>query len=320
MKRNILPMGSYTDEDPLDFPLATHTDPVTGKTSVVGWCKEGQFIIYLGAPIGNNFSVRDFFLALYAKAKGTLTRSRGVHSISLNGRHKLLNANFYGKFRYWLFFLLMDDTVRGHILSDAKKFLWKRSPELDPKELGSQGRSHRWIAHTAMHRGFKRGGGGILHWDSHESAYLVRFVIRLLSPRKAPFTEIIQHWLGEPCSVVIHNLTRTQKNHILAKIPEGAKYVREAFKAFWKLGLKPTDNLLDKVKDPDFLAGMPLQSNLLFKLKALTRDPCRRFDISNGKYNHPAQCRNNACVTLALCNHHTHFICELQESKKREPS
>ena len=50
------------------------------------------------------------------------------------------------------------------------------------------------------------------------------------------------------------------------------------------------------------------------------RDPCRRFDISNGKYNHPAQCRNNACVTLALCNHHTHFICELQESKKRESS
>ena len=140
-KRNYLPMGTYQKIDPTTIPgVIKTTHPTTGKTEVGGWCKHGDYMIYLGVPIGNGFSTEEFLLCIYKKAKAKLSSVRSITAIGLVGKHRLLNANFFGMFRYTMFSLLPEELITKYILSDAKKFLWKRDPELSADELDRHNR------------------------------------------------------------------------------------------------------------------------------------------------------------------------------------
>ena len=97
-------------------------------------------------------------LCIYKKATAKLSSVRSITAIGLVGKHRLLNANFFGMFRYTMFSLLPEELITKYILSDAKKFLWKRDPELSADELGSTGTIGKWISMIATFRPIKKGG------------------------------------------------------------------------------------------------------------------------------------------------------------------
>ena len=100
-------------------------------------------------------------MEIYQLAKKKLSQVRSITAIGLVGRHRLLNANFYGMFRYVLFSLLPDPTITKYIMSDARKFLWKRDPELVADELGSSGTIGKWINKESTNTPKKRKGGAL---------------------------------------------------------------------------------------------------------------------------------------------------------------
>ena len=67
--------------------------------------KQGEWLRSLGTPLGNGFSEFAFWKSLYGKAKSHVCKVSHLNAMSIVGRHRTLNANFYGRFSDWLWSL-----------------------------------------------------------------------------------------------------------------------------------------------------------------------------------------------------------------------
>ena len=91
----------------------------------------------------------------------------------------------------------MPESVIKLIESDAKQILWSTEPTLRTNEEGTEKKSRRYIHERASYLPTKKGGGGIMHWESHCEAFYAQWMIRYLHPRKAPWKEIAGLWICE---------------------------------------------------------------------------------------------------------------------------
>ena len=110
----------------------------------------------------------------------------------------LLQAYYYGSFRFWLFSLVLPVRVRDLIEQDAKELLWASSPELKANEEGTEKQSKRFIKEVASYRGRRDGGGGVMHWGYHVEAFYAQWGVRYLDPREAPWKSVLDYWTAEP--------------------------------------------------------------------------------------------------------------------------
>ena len=67
-------------------------------------------------------------------AKAKIASVNLVSRLGIIGKHRLLNANYFGMFRYYLWSLLFPKPILRNIISDSKAFLWRRLPGLDATE------------------------------------------------------------------------------------------------------------------------------------------------------------------------------------------
>ena len=94
-------------------------------------------------------------------------------------------------------FLEMAESVIKLIESDVKQILWSTEPTLRTNEEGTEKKSRRHIHERASYLPIKKGGGGIMHWESHCQAFYAQWMIRYLHPRKAPWKETADRWICE---------------------------------------------------------------------------------------------------------------------------
>ena len=80
------------------------------------------------------------------KAKLTLANIQHISSKTVNGKHNILNACYYGRFRFYLWALEFGSPLNDNIKSDAKIFLWKRNPEINADSEGSTGNIGKFIS------------------------------------------------------------------------------------------------------------------------------------------------------------------------------
>ena len=84
----------------------------------------------------------------------------------------LVQSILYGSFRFWLYMLVMPDSIIKIIEEDAKQILWATDPQLSSDEEGTIAKCRRWIHERASYLPIKQGGAGVMHWPSHCEAYL----------------------------------------------------------------------------------------------------------------------------------------------------
>ena len=130
-----------------------------------------------------------------------------VYRVGLIGKQRMLNANFYGKLRYYMWSMLFHRPLLDNIHTDANNFLWRRNLELDASELGSHKRIGKFISKGASHGHLTAGGAGLLDLRAHLKAFSASWVRRLLEPRDAPYKRIIDHWLPCPRGQLLTFLT-----------------------------------------------------------------------------------------------------------------
>ena len=135
------------------------------------WTEPGEYLISLGIPIGNNFDVFAFLKGKYTQAKDKLISATFTSYKSIVGRSRLLNANFYGKLRYYMCPLVFPKNIISAMESDARSFIWRKNPNLTKGELGSNNRIGKWISQKATNRPMKKGGAGLLSLKAHLKAY-----------------------------------------------------------------------------------------------------------------------------------------------------
>ena len=243
-----------------------HVDPSTLTNDTTCWKKPGEYVISLGAPIGNDCGAfSTFHEKKVLEAKGVLVSARFIESISISGRSKLLNGNYYGKQRYWWSFMTPPAYIVKANKTDAANFLWRRSPELDKSEIGSSKRTGKFCSKDVEYRPIKKGGCGILHLDNHMAAFKASWIFRLYDTRDALYKEIVSLWIAPlSTTILIAALTAADKKAILAKIPN--EWFTECIRAFWKLDLKPHLDF-EKIKNPEEVESIPILRNHIFHVR-----------------------------------------------------
>ena len=141
--------------------------------------------------MGNNLDAEAWYVTRYHQVKAKVALWPSLRRLSTTGRNLLLQAVYYGSFRYWLYCLVMPPSIIEMIESDAKLMVWGAAPKLISNERGSSKRSRPYIAGDAKYKSVKLGGAGLISWSDHCNAYYAHWIIRLLHPRRAQYKKII---------------------------------------------------------------------------------------------------------------------------------
>ena len=230
-KREILPLG----------PLKRQYNALPPRLTPPGArvAKLGERVTALGAPLGNDFDLEDWWLARYQVVKPRIAAWNGLGRLSLEGRNILLQSILYGSMRYWFFFLPVPESIIDIIESDAKVLLWSAAPEFSSGEVGTALRSHRWIRETASYIPKKKGGAGLMHLAAHILGFQAQWISRYLDPRESPWKNVLDYWmvtddkLGRGAILTGREMKRRARN-----LPPSCQYMRECFEAFEELNIQ----------------------------------------------------------------------------------
>eukprot|EP00965_Chrysotila_dentata_P017139 569119-Pleurochrysis_carterae.AAC.1 len=216
-KREILPLGKTAMEARRRADTSHQLD-TSPPENPRGWIPWGNTVISLGIPHGNNTNFNEFLKNKYAVAKAKLAKARSIQLMTIVGRQKILNANFYGSLRYYMFSMDFPPWLNAAIEQDAYVFTWKGNPKLDPQTMGSRERAGKFISKKATNLPISGGGAGALNWKAHTHAFQAMWAVSFLHPRMHPWKKILTEWLRYPPSIIV-NATGKEKKRILEHIP-----------------------------------------------------------------------------------------------------
>ena len=222
--------------------MAEPTHPLRARlppSIASGIVAPGTPVRTLGVPFGD-FDALAWWHSRYRVVKSSMTRLRSINQRSITGRNMILQSKFYGSFRYWLFTMIMPREIIDMIESDAKRFLWAAVPGLQADEAGSAAPTRRYVIEAASYLKQRDGGGGVMHWDSHVTAFYAQWVCRYLDPREAPWKSVLDYFVKEEwwtgrASILAKMRARESVSETL---PPQLSYFKRAFSAFESLQLR----------------------------------------------------------------------------------
>ena len=91
----------------------------------------------------------------------------------------IVQSKYFGSLRYsWLYSIPMGRLIRDEVKSDADTMWWSREPDLSkPKR-----RIRRFVAKRTAIGQRNEGGLNNMDWDSHVTAVLAEWILRLVKP------------------------------------------------------------------------------------------------------------------------------------------
>ena len=251
-KREGLGMGKYKG---LDLKNGIKWAPADG------WC------ISLGVPIGNDLNETKWWGGKINKVRALTSSWLSMERSKYFGRNLLVQALYFGRLRYWAYTISQTKSVMEIIQKDADILRWARDPTLtvDTDDDGAPSteatknkkRIRRWVAEDTARGPRELGGLNTMDWSMHVTSFKIEWILRYLDPGNAAWKDIIDGFIlydkkgnlryPEGRSIILQDLGVRQKTKILQSIPKGAKYLKEAFREFWKAKIKPAKNNYDGV-------------------------------------------------------------------------
>ena len=73
--------------------------------------------------MGNNLDEEQWWLGRYRVVKARVTQWPCMRRLSITGRNMLLQAIYYGSFRFWLYFMVLPRSLVKIMEEDAKQIL-----------------------------------------------------------------------------------------------------------------------------------------------------------------------------------------------------
>jgi len=164
----------------------------------IQWVQPGQWIRTLGFPIGESFSIVDYYTTIYNKTKRLLVGwSRRISGmLTVYGRAQIANSLIYSRFRYPAMAIAVPKTIMAAIDSDVSGLIWNRDHTFDPDALGTdQDRPPLFKAGTEI---LPKGllGLGLLPWEAHVDALSIKILIRYLDASTGDWKLLLDAWLA----------------------------------------------------------------------------------------------------------------------------
>jgi hypothetical protein len=237
-------------------------DAPTGVVPDDQYLAEGDYLISLGVPFGNDFDETEWWLARYRVVKKRVASWRSTAHLTIVGRMAAVQAIYLGSFRYWLFTMELPESVSKLMEADVKELLWAHSPHLNSDELGTEQKSRRYVHEAASYLPRKGGGVGAMHWPSHVKAFKAHWIRRYLDPREGPWKQVVDYYVADVNirrAIVVAKLSDGSPRCVHADLPHKATHLRACFKAFEELRVEQ-----DTSSVGPHIAGEPLWLNWRF--------------------------------------------------------
>ena len=107
--------------------------------------------------MGNRLDEEDWWHKRYRLVKARIAAWKSLAHLSITGRNLLLQAILYGSLRYWLFTLIMPESILDALEEDSYNILWAQQPEIFSNEDGASAKSRAYIP---CHRSYTEAEAG----------------------------------------------------------------------------------------------------------------------------------------------------------------
>ena len=152
----------------------------------IKWCADGDYIISLGVPFGNDFDGSqqefDFWSKIYHKTKSIMARWGAIFSLTLRGRVMITNSMIYSRFRYWTQVMIMPSEIIDWIETDVHELIWNPDPHFITGQEGQSEKTKIKIKLNTANLAWKQGGIGCLVWTEHLKSLRKLWIRRYLDP------------------------------------------------------------------------------------------------------------------------------------------
>ena len=85
-----------------------------------------------------------------------------------------------------------------------------------------------------------------MHWASHCKAFYAQWIVRFLSPRRAPWKSILSHWIADKYIGDAILLSSARDGSSTKDVTKTAPYARACLKAFAELDIHDTTRRVDQ--------------------------------------------------------------------------
>ena len=220
----------------------------------IKWCQDGDYIISLGVPFGNDFDdspqEMGFWKKIYHKTKAIMARWGAIFSQTLRGRVMIANSMVYSRFRYWTQVMVMPEEVIGWLEEDIHELLWAKDPLFVSGQEGQDKQSKRKIKRDSAKIAWRSGGIGLLVWTEHLKSLRRKWAIRYLNHERGAWKEVLDRWMCRG-----HTLGRGVVFGT-GDLPDAPnEFWKRVFEEFRELELERTDS---DYEDPDEAAEEPV--------------------------------------------------------------
>ena len=165
----------------------------------IKWCADGDYIISLGVPFGNDFEGSPqeigFWRKIYHKTKTIMARWTAIFAQTMRGRVMIANSMVYSRFRYWTQVMMMPDDIIAWLEEDVHQLIWSKDPHFEGGQEGQQEKNKRKIKENTAKLAWKEGGIGLLVWKEHLKSLRKKWIVRYLDRERGAWKEVLDQWV-----------------------------------------------------------------------------------------------------------------------------
>ena len=162
----------------------------------VSWKGEGEYMVVLGAPIGNAISWSAYWDTLHRKMRVRLSRWSGTLFLKTQGeRSRLASSMLLALFWYAAQSICPTPEISLRIQADIKAFTWEKNPRFTRAGDEDRARPHPYMRAGAALLPTREGGIGLQNWEVQVGALQAMWIVRYLSPTSSNWKYILDHWV-----------------------------------------------------------------------------------------------------------------------------
>ena len=178
----------------------------------------------------------------------------------------MVQAMYYGRYRYWVWSLPMSKVVINMIQADATQLIWAKDPDLERMPV----RVRRFVQHRTAIGPRTQGGMREMLWAEHVRAIQANVVMRYLHPAKATWKGVLDVMLlrnskgeelfGPGRGILMCELSIGERTKLLSALPKKSRFIKDCIRAHWARGITQDCSVKDG------LAAEPLWHTPRFRI------------------------------------------------------
>ena len=166
------------------------------RANEIAWAAEGKYIVILGAPLGNNFNVHEYWDQRYKKFTARVARwQHKLRYTVAEARIPLISSLCLSLFWYQAQTLTPSKALGVQMKRDISYFVYKKEPKFNANAADDDKKYRKWLQDEVATQKKIHGGLGLPDWDAQIGALQAMWVMRYLDPAESPWKHLLDYYI-----------------------------------------------------------------------------------------------------------------------------